>query len=104
MWWAHGPSPSGVQLGAATLLVAALLVMSPLHHLPLYIRQLSEAIAEKRMRLITVVTSGNDEPTAMSHSLRASVITIDFNPVRRIIRHKCFTEASAAEEKVLSHS
>src|SRR5208282_3644856 len=29
VWWAHGPAPSGVQISAAFLIIAALLVMSP---------------------------------------------------------------------------
>src|SRR5262249_2821414 len=44
VWLLNAPSPSGVQIGAASLIIAALLIMSPLHHLPLYVKQLKEAI------------------------------------------------------------
>jgi hypothetical protein len=88
MWWAHGPAPSGVQLGAASLIVAALLVMSPLHHLPLYIKQLRDAVAEERLRFVTLVNTNVGNVPDLSHPLASSIITIDFNSVRDILRSK----------------
>jgi len=86
MWWARGPVPNGVQLSAAFLIIAALLVMSPLHHLPLYIRQLRAAVAEKRLRLVTLVNTNTGSVTNISPSLAASFITINFNSVRNTLR------------------
>jgi hypothetical protein len=77
MWWARGPVPNGLQLSAAFLIIAALLVMSPLHHLPLYIRQL---------RLVTLVNTNTGSVTNSSPSLAASFITINFNSVRNTLR------------------
>lgn len=85
VWWAHVPAPNGIQLVGATLLIAALLVMSPLHHLPLYIKQLREAIAEDRLRILTLVKQdAGDVPIPQPGA--ASVITINFNSVRDIVR------------------
>jgi hypothetical protein len=86
LWFAHGPTPDGAQLSAAVIIIAALLVLSPLHHLPLYLRQLRDAISEERLRLVTLV-----EPTAalqqnVSRHQTACLITIDFNPIREILR------------------
>jgi hypothetical protein len=86
MWWAHGPLPNGVQLSAAFLIIAALLVMSPLHHLPLYIRQLRNAVAEERLKLVTLVHTNTEIAPNISPSLAPSFITINFNPVRDILR------------------
>src|ERR1700704_995566 len=41
-WWLHAPYPSGIQMSSACLIMAALFVLSPLHHLPMYIRQVRE--------------------------------------------------------------
>jgi hypothetical protein len=86
MWWARGPVPNGLQLSAAFLIIAALLVMSPLHHLPLYIRQLRAAVAENRLRLVTLVNTNTGSVTNSSPSLAASFITINFNSVRNTLR------------------
>ena len=86
MWWVGGPPPNNVQLSAAFLIIAALLVMSPLHHLPLYVRQLRVAVAEKRLRLVTLVSSNPDGESLISQPLAASFITIDINPVRNVLR------------------
>ncbi len=89
MWWAHGPAPDSVQLSAAFLIIAALLVMSPLHHLPLYMKQLREAVAEKRLRLVTLVgTNTTASIPSIQQSPAASFITINFNPVRDILRKR----------------
>jgi hypothetical protein len=88
VWWARGPRPGELQLIAAFLIIVALLVMSPLHHLPLYIRQLIEAVAQKRLRLVTLVSSNTATVSNISPSLAASFITINFNPVRDILRKR----------------
>lgn len=88
MWWAHGPVPSGVQLGAAGLLIAALLVMSPLHHLPLYIKQLRDALAEERLKLVTLVNTNAGVVANISQPLAASFITINFDPIRDVLRKR----------------
>jgi hypothetical protein len=87
-WWAHGPAPSGVQLGAAILLIAALLVMSPLHHLPLYIKQLRDALAEERLKLVTLVNTNAGRVANISQPLAASFITINFDPIRDVLRKR----------------
>ena len=87
MWWAHGPAPNRVQMRAAFLIIAALLVMSPLHHLPLYIKQLKDAVAEKRLRLVTLVNTSTGS-AVVSQPLAISFITINFNSVRDILRKR----------------
>lgn len=88
VWWARGLRPNEVQLSAASLIIVALLVMSPLHHLPLYIKQLREAIAEKRLRLVTLVDTNTGSTPNISPSLGPSFITINFTPVRDILRKR----------------
>jgi|SRR5271167_3870742 len=83
-WWAHGPAPSGVQIGAAFLIMAALVVMSPLHHLPLYIKQLREAIAERRLVLVDFVGTTSSKVLAVSSPSSSSLITVNFQAVRRV--------------------
>src|ERR1700694_3900294 len=61
-WWLHAPLPSGVQIGGVFLIMAALLVMSPLHHLPLYIQQLRAAIAEKELVILDFVGTKQASP------------------------------------------
>ena len=80
-WWMHGPKPHGVDISAALVIMFALLVMSPLHHLPLYIRQLRDAIAEHR--LILVDSKGTRLPTRPSAT---TFITINFGAVRDVLR------------------
>jgi hypothetical protein len=80
MWWFHAPHPSGAQIGGVFLITTALLVMSPLHHLPLYIRQIREAIAEKRLVMVDFV--GN-EPAPSAATAR--FITVNFQAVRDVL-------------------
>jgi MFS family permease len=84
MWWAHGPAPNGVQIGAAILIIAALLVMSPLHHLPLYTKQLKDAIAERRLVLVDFVKTTSPNLRAVSPSSSSSLITVNLQAVRRV--------------------
>lgn len=84
MWWLHAPSPTGVQIGAAFLLMAALLVMSPLHHLPIYMTQVSDAVREKRLVLVEFVDNNSKLPTAAETS---RFITIDLRAMRNVF-HK----------------
>ncbi|HKF49624.1 MAG TPA: hypothetical protein VKB38_19850 [Terracidiphilus sp.] len=86
LWFAHGPIPSGAQLTSAFVIIIALLIMSPLHHLPLYLRQLREAISEERLRLVTLVDNSAVEQQVAPRQRAGCVITIDFNPIREILR------------------
>ena len=92
-WWMHGPKPHGVEISAGLLIIVALLVMSPLHHLPLYIKQLRNAIAEHR--LILVDFKGNPSSNPPSLSTRPSAtrfITINFEAMREVLRNPPPTE------------
>ena len=86
MWWAHGPAPSRIQISSAFVLTTALLVMSPLHHLPLYIKQLRDAIAEKRLVLLTIVKDGGASIPDAPHRRTLNFITINLDAVRDIWR------------------
>jgi hypothetical protein len=88
VWWARAPRPDDAQLAAAFLIIVSLLIMSPLHHLPLYIKQLREAIAQNRLRLVTLVNSNTASIPNINPSLAASFITINFNSVRDILRKR----------------
>jgi hypothetical protein len=88
MWWAHMPSPNGVQIIGAILLITALLVMSPLHHLPLYIKQIREAISEDRLRVFTLVYSDAGRLASINQPIAQSIITINFNSVNDIMRKR----------------
>lgn len=88
MWFAHGPTPSPLQLSAAFLIISALLVMSPLHHLPLYIKQLKDAIAERRLVLVKFVGGNTEGVPATSPPPVENFITINFSAVRDILRKR----------------
>ncbi len=88
MWWAHGPAPSGIQISAAFLILTALLIMSPLHHLPLYIKQLKEAIVDRRLVLVDFVKANPSNLQTASKSSSSSVITVNFQAVRRVLDKK----------------
>jgi hypothetical protein len=88
MWWTHGPAPSGIQISAAFLILTALLIMSPLHHLPLYIKQLQEAIADRRLVLVNFVKANPSNLQAVSEPPSSSVITVNFQAVRRVLDKK----------------
>ena len=88
MWWARGPTPNKLQISAAFLIVTALLVMSPLHHLPLYIKQLKSAVAEKRLVLVKFVNAGSGSIPGITQPPEAQFITINFNAVRDILRKR----------------
>ena len=79
VWWLHGPEPSGVQLTAAFLIIAALLIMSPLHHLPLYIKQLRQAIAEQRLVILEVARNNQQAGST-------SFITVNFQALRQALQ------------------
>ena len=86
MWWLHAPRPSGVQIGGVFLIIAALLVMSPLHHLPLYTRQLREAIAEKRLVMVDFVGRQSGDAQLSDSPVTARFITVNFQAVRDVLR------------------
>jgi hypothetical protein len=86
MWFAHGPVPNDAQLVAALVIIAALLVLSPLHHLPLYIRQLREALSEERLKLVKVTSTSTEAAPSISASQAECFITINFTPIREILR------------------
>ncbi len=85
-WWLHAPAPSGVQIEAAFLIITALLVMSPLHHLPLYIQQLQGAIRERRLVLVKLVRESADTRTSVVQPAASPFITIDLQAVRNVLR------------------
>jgi hypothetical protein len=85
-WRLHAPAPSGIQIKAAFLIITALLVMSPLHHLPLYIRQLQAAIREKRLVLIRFAQPGPENINSKVESSASSFLTIDIQAVRGVLR------------------
>ncbi len=84
-WRLHAPAPSGVQLGGVLLIAAALLIMSPLHHLPLYIRQIKEAVAEHRLVVLNFVKSDLVRSDAGDAAYPRSFITVDLQAVRQIL-------------------
>ena len=88
MWALHAPAPSGIQISAAFLIIAALLIMSPLHHLPLYARQLRDAIRENRLVLVRFVGSGPGQVIDALHPTAPPFITIDVQAVRNVFRKK----------------
>ena len=88
MWWAHGPAPNGIQISAAFLILAALLIMSPLHHLPLYVKQLKEAITDRRLVLVDFVKANPSHLHVVSPPSSSSVITVNFQAVRRVLGKK----------------
>ncbi len=79
-WWLHAPTPSGAQMGGVLLIITALLIMSPLHHLPLYIKQIKTAVAERRLVVFNFVR--ND---AGDFERPRSFITVDLQAVRRVL-------------------
>jgi hypothetical protein len=86
--WVHGPKPHGVEISAALLLIVALLVMSPLHHLPLYTRQLRNAIAEHRLILVDFKGNSSSKPAGLlAVSSAARFITINFDVMREVLRN-----------------
>jgi hypothetical protein len=88
LWWGHGPVPSASQIGAASLILAALLVMSPLHHLPLYIQELKDAIADRRLVLVKIVKGSSSSPNDAPASSSSSVITVNLQAVRQILNQR----------------
>jgi len=85
-WWVHGPAPSRVQICSAFVLIAALLVMSPLHHLPLYIRQLTNAVVGRQLVLVEFVRNGSKEISEVAQPMAVRFITIDVQGIRQFFR------------------
>lgn len=84
-WWLGGAHPSGVQIGGVFLIMTALLVMSPLHHLPLYIQQIRAAIAGKELVLLDFVgTKQASAQPALQPAPR--FITVNFQAVRNVLQ------------------
>lgn len=84
LWWAHGPVPSKVQLSSAFMIMSALLVMSPLHHLPLYMKQLKDAVAERRLVLVDFAKATAPNLGIVSQPSQSSLITVNFRAVRQV--------------------
>jgi len=84
MRWMHGPVPNGTQISSAIVITTALLVMSPLHHLPLYVKQLRAAVAERRLVLLTIVSDKNKASSYVPDT--ANLVTINLDAVRGILR------------------
>jgi hypothetical protein len=81
--WFHALGSSNVQLTGAMLIMAALLVMSPLHHLPLYVGQLRDAVKQKRLVLVAF----NKSAVASSQGPQQErFITVDFQALRQAAR------------------
>jgi hypothetical protein len=73
------------QIGASFLIIAALLVMSPLHHLPLYSTQLKRAIADGRLVVVDFRKMSPGFEKA-ARTAGTSFITVDFGAVREVLR------------------
>lgn len=86
MWFLHGPVPNRAQLIAALVIIAALSVLSPMHHLPLYTRRLREALSEDRLKLVKLIGPRTRAVTGIGASQATSFITINFAPLREILR------------------
>jgi hypothetical protein len=84
--WMHGPQPSGTQISSACLLIIALLVMSPLHHLPLYIRQLKNAVVGRQLVFVEFVRNGSEKISEVTQPTAVRFITIDIEGIRRFLR------------------
>ena len=82
--WAHGPALNRTQLGSALVLATALLVMSPLHHLPLYMKQLRTAIAEERLVLLRVVDQNREATSYGVVPETANLVTINLDAIRGV--------------------
>lgn len=89
--WFHAPGSSNVQLAGAMLIMAALLVMSPLHHLPLYAGQLRDAVKQKRLVLLAFNKSAVAGPQGPQQE---RFITVDF----QALRHAARSSSRAARE------
>ena len=85
--WMHGPKPHGVEISAGLLIIVALLVMSPLHHLPLYIKQLRNAIKEHRLILVDFKGNPSSTPAPVAVSSATRFITINFDAMREVLRN-----------------
>ncbi len=81
-WWIHGPAPNRVQMNSAFVIITALLIMSPLHHVPLYIKQLTEAITKNHLVLVKF----GKPSSPVTSELSANFITINFSAIRDVIR------------------
>jgi hypothetical protein len=68
---------------ATSLVVTALLVMSPLHHLPLYIRQVKDAIRDRQLAVFRFVPADAGEAGDPK-----SAITVDLHAVRRVLQKR----------------
>lgn len=87
-WWLHAPYPSGIQMSSACLIMAALFVLSPLHHLPMYIRQLRSALGERRLVLVNFVKPTPGGPQPVGQRQAPSVITFNFQAVREVLQKR----------------
>ncbi len=87
-WWLHAPYPSGIQITSAGLIMAALFVLSPMHHLPMYIRQLREALGERRLVLVDFVKPASAESAPSGQPHAPSVITLNFQAVREVLKKR----------------
>jgi hypothetical protein len=81
-WRLRAPHPSGVQIGGVFLILAALLVMSPLHHLPLYIKQIRAAVAGNELVLLDFVGVKR-----AGSQLAPRFITVNFQAVRSVLQN-----------------
>jgi hypothetical protein len=87
-WRLHAPYPSGVQMSSACLIMAALFVLSPLHHLPMYVRQLRGAVSERRLVLVDFVKNEPELQASANQPQTPSVITVNFQAVREVLQKR----------------
>jgi drug/metabolite transporter (DMT)-like permease len=85
-WWFRGPTPSRILMSSACLLITALLVMSPLHHLPLYIRQLRNALSGRQLVLVEFVRGSANDIKVVTQPAAVRFITIDIHGLRQVFR------------------
>jgi hypothetical protein len=84
-FWLKALPPSGTQVESALVIMAALLVLSPIHHLPLYVNQLINSVAEKRLVIVEIVREGPVGLKTVRHGNSASFITVNFGAVRKVL-------------------
>jgi hypothetical protein len=85
-WLLHAPAPNDIQIESAFLIIVALLIMSPLHHLPLYIKQLHSAIREDRLVVLRVINKNRGNMEDVAQATESPLITINIGAARNVFR------------------
>ncbi len=84
-WSLHATRPTRPELAGASLMIVALLVLSPLHHLPLYIKQFREAVKENRLVIISFIGT-RSAASQLDSAARSRFITVDFQAMRHVLK------------------